>query len=314
MSHKNNITVLYYYEYDKIDQWKNEFEIRAPYINLVDKDDKDSINASIALVWAPPIGFLKNFNNLKGVINLGQGVDHLLIPGVVPEGLPIVRLVDEEMSKLMAAWVSHQVLSETCFSKSYREQEINKVWKALPLIPSADWNIGILGMGALGSFVAQNLTQYGYNVMGWSRNLKSIKKVKCYHGENGLSEMLPKCRILICLLPLTNDTHQILNKYTFKKLPKGATIINAGRGGHINENDLLGMLESKHIKNAYLDVFEKEPLPKDNSFWEHKDVVVWPHVAAQTNTSTSIDQIINAINCINKNKEAPNTIDRQKGY
>ena len=309
-----NITVLYYYDMDGFNAWKEIFQKKSPNINFVHKDDYSALDADIALVWEPPSGFLSKYKKLKGVVNLGQGVDHLLKDNIVPEDLPIVRLVDHEMSKLMAGWISLQVLNETCYSSNYKNQEKNKIWGQLPLVPTQNWTIGILGIGALGSYIAKVLSNYGYDIRGWSKSRKNLENVKCYYGEDGLKQLLPECRIIICLLPLTKDTKHILNIRTMKMLPKGSTIINAGRGGHINEKDLLLMIDNGHIKNASLDVFETEPLPQDHVFWYHKNITVWPHVAAQTNTETAIDQIINAINCLIENRVAPNTIDRNKGY
>ena len=192
----------------------------------------------------------------------------------MPDKLPIIRLVDEDMSKQMAGWVSLQILRETCFLNDYLEQQKNKIWKTVNFIPGNNWTIGILGIGAIGSHVAKSLTNFGYKIKGWSKNKKNIQNVECYSGEEELHKMLKDCNILVCLLPLTSETKHIICKETLSLLPKGSTIINAGRGGHVNETDLLEMINKGHIKNAYLDVFETEPLPKDHSFWEHKNVYV----------------------------------------
>ena len=308
------INVLYYWDLDGFNRWSKIFSKKAPDIHLVHKDNALSDQVDVALVWLPPKNFLASYKNLKGVINLGQGVDHLLKPGIVPKNLPIIRLVDPDMSKQMSAWVSLQVLRETCFMEEYSDQEKNKKWQTVRFIPNNEWTIGVLGIGAIGEHVALSLSNFGYDVKGWSRSKKRFDGITCYHGENGLTEMLPKCKILICLLPLTSETRHIINKNTMSLLPKGTSIINAGRGGHVNEDDLLEMISIGKIKNAYLDVFETEPLPEDHPFWDHKNIIIWPHVAAQTNMDTSIDQIINAARCLVNNNVAPNQINREKGY
>ena len=311
---RKNINLLYYWNAEGYKSWQKIFSEKAPEIKVFNKDNCIEVDIDVALVWLPPEGFLKKFQNLKGVINLGQGVDHLLKPGVVPDKLPIIRLVDEDMSKQMAGWVSLQILRETCFLNDYLEQQKNKIWKTVNFIPGNNWTIGILGIGAIGSHVAKSLTNFGYKIKGWSKNKKNIQNVECYSGREELHKMLKDCNILVCLLPLTSETKHIICTETLSLLPKGSTIINAGRGGHVNETDLLEMINKGHIKNAYLDVFETEPLPKDHSFWEHKNVYVWPHVSAQTNTLTSIDQIVNAARCITDGLEAPNQINRSNGY
>ena len=312
MSRKINL--LYYWNSDNLEKWSEIFKQKAPNINLVNEDNCDPNEVDVALVWLPPEGFLKKFKNLKGVINLGQGVDHLLKPGIVPEKLPIIRLVDNDMSKQMSAWVSLQVLRETRFLEEYKKFEKEKKWQAVDFIPSNRWNIGVLGIGAIGKHVALSLSNFGYNVKGWSRSKKNIDGIKCYYGESGLHKILVDSKILICILPLTPETKHIISKKTMSYLPDGSTIINAGRGGHINESDLLDMIDNGKIKNAYLDVFETEPLPSDHIFWRHKKINVWPHIAAETNTETSINQIIDATNCLMNNIKPANQIDRNKGY
>ena len=312
MSRKINL--LYYWNSDNLEKWSAIFKEKAPDINLLNKDNCNPDEVDVALVWLPPNGFLKQFKNLKGVINLGQGVDHLLKPGVVPDKLPIIRLVDNDMSKQMSAWVSLQVLRETRFLDKYIQFEKEKKWQSVEFTPSNKWNIGVLGIGAIGKHVALSLSNFGYNVMGWSRSEKNIKEIQCYYGESGLYKMLPQCKILVCILPLTQETKHIISKETMSHLPDGATIINAGRGGHVNEDDLLYMIDKGKIKNAYLDVFETEPLPSNHTFWNHQKISIWPHISAETNTETSIDQIVNAARCLMNNTEPPNQINRLKGY
>ena len=314
-----NINFVFYSDWQRSDsdfkKWEKTFKQKDPKINLMKPSHPNSYSANVALVWEPPKGLLKKFKNLKGVINLGQGVDHLVKPGVVPRNLPIIRLVDPEMSKTIAAWTSLQILQEVCDYKTYPFQQKNKIWKGHPIENSSfNWKIGILGLGAIGSYVAKSLIPFGFKIYGWSRTQKFIKNIESFSGEEGFKKVLSNSRILICLLPLTSFTKYILNDKSLKLLPKGSTVINAGRGKHINENDLLKLIESGHIKNAYLDVFEKEPLPSNHPFWNHKNITVWPHVAGQTNRETSINQIIDAAYCLVNDKKAPNTISKQKEY
>ena len=315
MNNSDKINVLYYWEDpSEFEKWKKAFNNKAPNINLIDQNSQEAHSAEVALVWLPPKGFLKNFKNLKGVINFGQGVDHLMMPGVVPENLPIIRLVDHDMSKLIAGWVSMHVFNEVNNTKIYQEQQKIKLWKPLPLKSSSKWKIGVLGLGAIGSFVAKTLALYGYEIRGWSKSQKNYPEIICLSGEDGLTNLLSNSSIIICLLPLTKETKYIINEKSMMRMPKGSTIINAGRGSHVNEKDLLKMINQNHINNAYLDVFETEPLPREHPFWINDKISIWPHVAGQTNEETAIDQIINAIFCLKNNQIPPNSIDRGKGY
>jgi len=319
MNNINKINIVFYSDEQRSDSsfemWKSIFFQKDPKITFLRYDDSDAKNSNIALVWEPPKGLLNNYKNLKGVINLGQGVDHLIKPGIVPNGLPIIRLVDPEMSKTIASWTALQVLNEVCDFNIYQQQQRKMLWKGHPVqYSSYNWSIGILGLGAIGSYVAKSLLPFGFKVSGWSKSEKTIENINCYNGKSGFETVLKNSKILVCLLPLTKSTKHILNKRSFEMMPKGSSIINAGRGGHINEVDLLNMINDGHIKNAYLDVFEKEPLPSNHPFWKHKNVIVWPHVAGQTNRETAIDQIINASHCLVNNKDAPNTINRKNEY
>jgi len=185
---RKNINLLYYWDAEGYKSWQKIFSEKAPEIKVFNKDNCIEDDIDVALVWLPPEGFLKKFQNLKGVINLGQGVDHLLKPGVVPDKLPIIRLVDEDMSKQMAGWVSLQILRETCFLNDYLEQQKNKIWKTVNFIPGNNWTIGILGIGAIGSHVAKSLTNFGYKIKGWSKNKKNIQNVECYSGKRRASQ------------------------------------------------------------------------------------------------------------------------------
>ena len=319
MNYINNVNIVFYSDEQRSDSsfqmWKSIFFQKDPNINFLKYNDINAKNSNVALVWEPPRGLLNKFKNLKGVINLGQGVDHLIKPGVVPNSLPIIRLVDPEMSKTIASWTALQVLNEVCDFNTYQQQQKKTIWKGHPVkYSSFNWSIGVLGLGAIGSYVAKSLLPFGFKVLGWSKSQKTIEKIDCYHGRTGFKKVLKNSKILVCLLPLTKSTKHILNKSSFEIMPKGSSIINAGRGGHINEVDLLSMINSGHIKNAYLDVFEKEPLPSNHPFWKHKNVIIWPHVAGQTNKETAIDQIINASYCLVNNQKAPNTINRKNEY
>ncbi|MDC0228356.1 NAD(P)-binding domain-containing protein, partial [Alphaproteobacteria bacterium] len=174
--------------------------------------------------------------------------------------------------------------------------------------------IAVYGVGAIGSVVAKDLNQMGFKVNGWSRTEKVIKGVTCYHGESGFSKLIKTCDIHICLLPLTFSTRNIFNNITFKNMKYGSCFINAGRGDHVVDEDLLENCKSGQISNAILDVYKNEPLPKNHNFWEQKNIRLWPHVSAETNPETAAKQIANAIKCINNNISPPNTINRNLGY
>ena len=154
----------------------------------------------------------------------------------------------------------------------------------------------------------------GFKVNGWSRTPKHIPGINCYNGKNKFKTLLKTCDIHICLLPLTPETNNIFDNFSFKMMKRGSCFINAGRGEQVVEEDLIENCETGHISTAILDVYRKEPLPENSKLWDQQNIRVWPHVAAETNPETAAKQIANAIKNIENGKLPPNTIERKLGY
>ena len=295
-------------------EWEKRLRVHLPSLKLVPLLSKDAEQATSALLWNSPLEILKKLKNLKGLISLGQGVDHILKNNLIPKNLPIVRIVDPYMAKSMSHWVILSILNFIRDAYGYYEQEKNKQYKSRKELNFLSLKIGIYGVGAIGSVVAKDLYNLGFKVKGWSRTKKTIEGVKCYYGENSIENLIKNCDIHVCLLPLTPSTTNIFNKLTFAKMKRGSCFLNAGRGDHVVEDDLIENCKSGHISSAILDVYRDEPLPKDHKFWEIKNIRIWPHVAAETNPETADKQIANAIKCIDKGEIPPNTVDRNLGY
>ena len=295
-------------------EWEKRLQIHCPSIKLVPLLSKEAEQAQSALLWYCPPDRLKELKNLKGLISLGQGVDHILKSNSIPMNIPIVRIVDPYMAKSMSHWVVLSVLNFVRDTYGYFDQEKIKLYKSRKELNFLSLKIGIYGMGAIGSVVAKDLYNLGFQIEGWSRTKKNIEGINCHYGENCIEELIKNCDIHVCLLPLTPATTNIFNKITFAKMKSGSCFINAGRGDQVDENDLIENCKSGHISSAILDVYREEPLPKNHEFWEQKNIRVWPHVAAVTNPYTAAKQIANAIKCIEKGELPPNTIDRNLGY
>ena len=295
-------------------EWEKRLRTHLPSVKLVPLLSKDAEEASSALIWKSPLERLVDLNNLKGLISLGQGVDHILKKNLIPKNIPIVRIVDPYMAKSMSHWVILSILNFVRDSYGYYNQEKIKLYKSRKELNFLSLKVGIYGLGAIGSVVAKDLYNLGFKVEGWSRTKKEIEGVNCNYGENSIEKLISNCDIHVCLLPLTPITTNIFNKLTFAKMRQGSCFINAGRGDHVVEDDLVENCKSGHIASAILDVYRNEPLPKDHKFWEIKNIRIWPHVAAETNPKTAAKQIANAIKCIDKGELPPNTIDRNLGY
>ncbi len=295
-------------------EWENRLKVYDPLINLVPLLSDQAEYAITALLWKAPLERVKKLKNLQGLISLGQGVDHILKDNIINYEIPIVRIVDPFMAKSMSHWVVMSVLNYIRDTFGYDTQQKNKIYKPRKEINFTTLKIAVYGIGAIGSVVAKDLKQLGFKVDGWSRTQKKIPGINCFIGKNKFKYLLKTCDIHICLLPLTIETNNIFNNSSFKTMKHGSCFINAGRGEQVVEEHLIENCKSGHISAAILDVYRKEPLPKQSKLWDLKEIRIWPHVAAETNPETAAKQIANAINHIENGKIPPNTIVRKLGY
>jgi glyoxylate/hydroxypyruvate reductase A len=274
----------------------------------------DPADIDYALVWRPEPGLLASLPNLKLILSLGAGVDHILCDPLLPRDVPIVRLVDPYMTDAMSEYVVLQVLRLHRQDLDYRAQQQAADWCELEQKNAAERRVGILGAGALGQDAGRKLNGLGFDVALWSRSEKAVGGLRSYAGAAGLPALLGRSEILVCLLPLTLETEGVLNNSTFALLPKGAGLINAARGGHLLEADLLAALASGRLSGAVLDVFREEPLPPSHPFWHHPRIVVTPHVAAATNPPTAASIILDNIRRCEEGRPLLNRVDPAQGY
>jgi glyoxylate/hydroxypyruvate reductase len=267
-----------------------------------------------ALVWQPEPGLLASLPNLKLIVGLGAGIDHLLRDPSLPTGVPIVRLVDPYMTDAMSEYVALSVLRLHRQDLDYLAQQRALVWEEREQKNAAERPVGILGFGTLGQDAARKLRALGFPVAGWSRGLKEIAGFVTYAGQAGLDALLARSEILVCLLPLTAETAGILNAAAFARLPRGAGLVNAGRGGHLVEEDLIPALDGGQLSGAVLDVVREEPLPQDHPFWRHPRIILTPHVAAETHPPTAAKIISEAIRRLEAGLPVDNQIDLARGY
>jgi glyoxylate/hydroxypyruvate reductase A len=275
----------------------------------------DPADIEAAVVWTShDMAELRRYPNLRLIVSMGAGVDHLMRPPGPPPGIPVARLVDERLTQGMTEWVLLNVLRFHRQDAEYRAQQAARTWDELPAPDTALRRIGILGLGALGGDAARRLLALGFPVMGWSRRPKDFPGVETFHGEDGLAAMLSRSDILICLLPLTPDTRGVLNARTLGLLPRGAFLLNAARGGHVVQDDLLAALDEGQVAAAALDVFEPEPLPADHPFWSHPQVVLTPHAASITIPRSAAPQVVENIHRARAGLAPINQVDFGAGY
>ncbi len=267
-----------------------------------------------ALVWQPEPGLLARLPKLRLIVGLGAGVDHLLRDPELPRHIPIMRLVDPYMTDAMSEFVALQVLRLHRQDLDYLAQQHAREWRELEQKNAAERPVGILGFGTLGQDAGRKLKSLGFPVAGWSRSAKALAGFATHAGAAGLDTLVANSEILVCLLPLTAATEGILNKVLFARLPYGAGLVNAGRGGHLVEEDLIPALDSGQLSGAALDVFRAEPLPSEHPFWRHPRIIVTPHIAAETHPPTAAKIIGEAIRHFEAGQPVANLVDWARGY
>lgn len=266
------------------------------------------------IIYAPGGGLedFTPFTGTKAVLSLWAGVDRIVRNPTLTQ--PLVRLVDPEgLTAGMVEWVTGHVLRRHLAMDRHIVNP-DHIWDQTPPPLARDRQVTILGLGQLGAACAQALSALGFYVSGWSRNEKTISGIRCLAGADGLRDALARAEIVVLLLPRTPETDDLLNARTLALLPRGAVILNPGRGPLIDDDALLAALDSGHIAQATLDVFRTEPLPKDHPYWSHPRVTVTPHIAASTRPPSAARAVVRAIAMIEAGQAPPHLVDRAQGY
>lgn len=309
------MALLIYSKNHPVEDWAAALKAEAPDLDIrLHPQTGNPTEIDVALVWKPPPGLLRNFPNLKLIQSFGAGVDGILADPNIPKHVPLARVVDGRLTVGMSEYVLLHVLRFHRQVDAMATNQRNRTWRWLPPVDASERVIGIMGMGMLGSHVAKKLVDFGFQVASWSRSLKAVDGVTSFHGDDHLEGFLRICNVLVCLLPLTPQTRGIISRRTMSLLPRGAYIINAGRGGHVVEADLLHALDSEWLSGATLDVFNEEPLRPDHPFWTHPKVTVTPHNAADSIPAHVAPQIVDNIRRLQQGLPILRLVDYTRGY
>ncbi|MDY7573223.1 glyoxylate/hydroxypyruvate reductase A [Actimicrobium sp. CCI2.3] len=307
--------IIYYADSGPAEQWLTELHTALPLADVRVWHEGDTAPADYAVVWKPPAAMLQGRIDLKAIFNLGAGVDAILQLGdALSAGVPVVRLDDAGMAVQMADYVSHAVLRYFRRFDEFDAQARDHQWRFLKPRRKEEFSVGILGMGVLGTRIAEALLSCGFPVRGWSRSRKEIAGVQSHAGADELAAFLAQSQVLVCVLPLTPQTTDILDRATLAMLPKGAYLINVARGAQLVEQDLLDLLDEGHLGGATLDVFREEPLPSDHPFWNQPRITITPHISALTLRGDSVRQIAAKIKQMERGQPVAGLVDRTKGY
>jgi glyoxylate/hydroxypyruvate reductase A len=251
------------------------------------------------------------YSRAKAVLNLWAGVETLVTNPTLTQ--PLCRMVDPAMTDSMAEWVTGHALRHH-LGMDRHIHGLNGVWDQVTPPLAAERPVSILGFGALGQACARRLAAVGFPVTGWSRGPRAVPGFTCLSGAEGLAAALADAQILVLLLPLTPETENTLDAAAIARMPRGAFVINPGRGALIDDAALLAALDAGHLAHATLDVFRTEPLPTDHPFWAHPRVTVTPHVAAETRPATASRVVAENVRRGEAGLPLLHRVDRARGY
>lgn len=284
-----------------------ELEFRMP------PDIGDPAEVRYLSAWTLTPGLIASLPNLEVLFSIGAGVDQLDLDQV-PEHVTVVRLVDPNLAEAMAEYVAMSVLALHRDLFTYLDQQREQVWRGLPQTRACERRVGVMGLGQMGATALAALAPFGFALNGWSRSPRDLPGVTSFHGDEGLDAFLAVTDILVCLLPLTDETRGILGAELFAKLPRGAGIVSAGRGGHLDPAALIAALNAGQLSRAVIDVTPVEPLPEGDPLWTHPKVTLTPHVAAATDVAGAGRALIANLRRHRAGEPMVGVVDRDRGY
>lgn len=275
-------TVAIQVAFEQVSVWTAAIRDRVPGATVLPLDAvTDPAEVDAAVVWNPPAGLLARMRRLSVVVSRGAGADFLLGSGEVPPHVPLLRYTAPGIAARMADFVVLSVLHLHRDWTGARNRQAARIWQGeKPSPANGTRRVGIMGLGELGQAALARLHPFGFPLLGWSRGPKRLAGVETFSGPDGLAEFAARTDILVCLLPLTAQTAGLVDRSLIRRLPRGAFLINAGRGDHVVDRDLLDALDDGHLAGAVLDVFREEPLPVDHRFWVHPLITITQHAAA----------------------------------
>lgn len=294
--------------------WREIFAAEAPDIGFAEAADApDPATIRYLAAWNPSADLIAQLPVLDVLFSIGAGVDQFDMT-ILPDHVRIVRMIEPGIAAGMVEYVTMAVLALHRNLIDYGLAQREGRWAPIALVPARERRIGVMGLGNLGQAVLRALAPFGFTLSGWSRSPRSIEEVDCHAGEGALADFLAGCDILICLLPLTDETRGILCRDTLSRLPHGAGLINVGRGGHLVEQDLLSLLDERHLSGAVLDVTAAEPLPAGHAFWTHPRILMTPHVASMTRADSAARVLIANIRRYEAGVPMDGEVARDRGY
>lgn len=308
-------TLVFFSGPDPFEAWRDALvPLLGDQVRVQNSDAvTDPETVRFALVWMPPEGFFERFPNLELVINLGAGVDRLVARGDLPD-VPITRLSDPEMGRMMAGYVLFSVLRHAREIPHFEAAQARCEWSYRHPRAASQINVAILGLGELGGLAATEVARQGFDTHGWATGPHDLPAVTVHCGDDALHGLLARSDIVVCMLPLTSGTHKRLDAQVFAAMKPGAAFVNVSRGEVVDQDALVDALRSGHLSGATLDVFDPEPLAPDHPLWTLPGVLITPHLASVALPTSAAQQIAANIKAIRKGGTLANKVSRLRGY
>lgn len=271
----------------------------------------------VDVLIANPNADIADFGVYSGaqlIQSIWAGMEVFLANPTLPTEPILCRMVEPGLTEGMTDYICGHVMRYHLGIDGHISDSANRIWNAVAPPLARDRKVAVLGLGQLGMDAAAMLKTLRFDVAGWSRTEKTGLPYATYHGPDGLINILKRSEIIVTILPNTADTHHVINEDTIALTPKGAAIINPGRGSLIDDDALVAALDAKHLSHATLDVFDQEPLPKDHPFWGRQEITITPHIAAETRTDGAAKVAVEQIRRLQKGEALHYIVDRAAGY
>lgn len=294
--------------------WRHAFAVAMPELEVrIWPDVGNPSDIDAAAIGLLPAGELRKLPNLRLIVSLFAGADALLRDSNLPS-VPIARAGNPAGDTMMNETVLLHVLRHHRNLPAFQQAQQRCEWIKLPILRTNERSVGVMGLGFIGLAAAKTLAAQGFKVAGWVRQKRSDAGIEIFAGSDRFNEFLARSEILVNLLPLTPETSGLINAETLRQLPKGAAVINLGRGDHVVETDLIAALDSGHLDSATLDVFSTEPLPSNSPLWRHPKITITPHAARRLDPGDMVPRICESIEKVRKGIPLTQLIDPNRGY
>lgn len=308
------VVVLCYLDKERGLAWKQALEQELTQLQFRVWPDHGDINDIEAVItWKIPEDILSRLPNLRVIFTVSAGVDQIDF-NTIPESVTVARMVNTDLEQQMAEYACTAVLSVYRQFPLYQKQHNAHQWQQQHITPAHQYHVGVMGLGQQGKAVLNHLSAFQFSLRGWARGRHHLPNVACYAGAEEFSSFLKGLDCIICVLPLTDETHHILNHRVFEQLNTGACVINIGRGGHVNETELLSALTSGQLGHAILDVTQQEPLPEDSPMWQHPNLLITPHIAGITRLDAGYESVRDNLKRLLEQQPLIGVVDRTAEY